>query len=67
MVIAGAAWVVPMVGVVVYSLLSVLGQLVGARLLDVRVPSPGTNLGWHLVLGLALTFVAVLVAAPRRA
>jgi len=66
MVIAGAAWTVPMLGVLVFSLLSVLGQLAGAFLLDLLVPTPGTSVGWHLLLGLGMTFAAVLVAAGRR-
>jgi transporter family-2 protein len=65
-VIAGAAWVVPALGILVFSLLSVLGQLTGALLLDVLAPTPGTTIGWHLYLGVALTFVAVLIAAGRR-
>lgn len=65
--IAGAAYTVPVLGVLVYSLLSLLGQLVGALLLDVLVPTPGASLGWHLLAGTALTFVAILVAAaPSR-
>jgi len=66
-IIAGAAWVVPTLGVLVFSLLSVFGQLAGAFLLDVVVPTPGTSVGWHLIAGLAMTFTAVLIAAaPRR-
>lgn len=65
-VIAGAAWVVPGLGVLVFSLLSVLGQLAGALVLDVIAPTPGASLGWHLITGLVLTFVAVVIAyAPR--
>jgi transporter family-2 protein len=65
-VIAGAAWAVPLLGVLVFSLLSVLGQLTGALLLDLLVPTPGTNVGWHLFAGVGLTFVAVLIASRRR-
>lgn len=66
-VIAGAAWVVPVLGVLVFSLLSVFGQLTGALLLDLVAPTEGTSIGWHLLAGIAMTFVAVLVAAaPRR-
>lgn len=65
-VIAGAAWAVPSLGVLVFSLLSVLGQLAGSLLLDVVAPTAGTSVGWHLVAGVALTFVAVLIAAGRR-
>ena len=66
-VIAGAAWVVPTLGVLVFSLLSVLGQLTGSLLLDILIPTPGTSVGWHLLAAVALTFVAILIAAgPRR-
>jgi transporter family-2 protein len=65
-VIAGAAWVVPVLGVLVFSLLSVLGQLTGAFLLDLLAPTPGTSVGWHLLIGLAMTFAAVVVASRNR-
>ncbi len=66
-VIAGAAWVVPTLGVLVFSLLSVLGQLSGSLVLDILIPTPGTNVGWHLVLAVGMTFVAILIAAgPSR-
>lgn len=64
--IAGAAWVVPILGVLVFSLLSVMGQLTGALLLDLLLPTPGTTVGWHLYAGVGLTFVAVLIASRRR-
>jgi transporter family-2 protein len=65
-VIAGAAWSVPILGVLVFSLLSVLGQLTGALLLDLLLPTPGTSVGWHIFAGVGLTFLAVLIAAGRR-
>jgi transporter family-2 protein len=64
-VIAGAAWAVPLLGVLVFSLLSVMGQLTGALLLDVLAPTQGTSVGWHLVAGLCLTGVAILISARR--
>jgi transporter family-2 protein len=66
MVVAGAAWVVPVLGVLVFSLLSVFGQLFGAFLLDAAFPTSGTSLGWHLLVGITMAFVAVLVAATSR-
>jgi transporter family-2 protein len=65
-VIAGAAWVVPVLGVLVFSLLSVMGQLTGALILDLVVPTPGTTVGWHLFAGVGLTFLAVLIASRGR-
>jgi bacterial/archaeal transporter family-2 protein len=64
--IAGGAWVVPLLGVLVFSLLSVFGQLTGALLLDLVFPTAGASVGWHLVAGIGMTFAAVLVAAGRR-
>ncbi len=66
-VIVASAWTVPKLGVLVFSLASVFGQLTGAFLLDLLAPTPGTTVGWHLVAGVVLTFVAILIAAsPRR-
>ncbi len=66
-VIAASAWVVPKLGVLVFSLASVFGQLTGAFLLDLLAPTPGTSVGWNLIAGIGLTFVAILIAAaPRR-
>jgi bacterial/archaeal transporter family-2 protein len=66
-IIAGAAWAVPLLGVLMFSLLSVFGQLTGALMLDLLAPTPGTTVSWHVIVGLAVTFAAILVAAaPRR-
>lgn len=64
--IAIAAWVVPITGVLVFAVLSVAGQLSCALLLDILAPTDGTILGWHLVLGVGLAFVAVGIAARGR-
>lgn len=61
-----ASRVVRPLGVLLFSLLSIGGQLAGSLLLDVVVPTPGTALGWQLVLGVVLTGVAVAFAAVRR-
>jgi transporter family-2 protein len=63
--IAVAAWVVRPLGVLVFALLSVSGQLAGALLLDLLVPTPGASVGGRLVVGLLLTFVAVGIASAR--
>lgn len=65
-VIVGGAWAVPVLGVLVYSLLSLFGQLAGALVLDLLAPTPGTSLGWHLFVGVGMTGLSVLVAAGRR-
>jgi transporter family-2 protein len=64
-VILGGAWAVPVLGVLVYSLLSLFGQLAGALLLDLVAPTSGTSVGWHLFAGVGMTAVAVLVASAR--
>lgn len=65
LVIAGAAWVVPTLGVLVFSLLSLMGQLTGALALDLAAPTPGTTVGWQVVAGVVLTGVAVVLAGYR--
>jgi bacterial/archaeal transporter family-2 protein len=64
--IAIASWVVPIVGVLLFALLSIAGQLSGALLLDVVAPTAGTELVWNLFAGVALALVAVVVAARGR-
>lgn len=64
--IAIAAWAVPIVGVLLFALLTIAGQLSGALLLDVVAPTSGTQLSWTLVAGVVLAFIAVLIAARGR-
>jgi transporter family-2 protein len=61
-----SAIVVKPLGVLLYSLLSVGGQLVGALLTDLLVPAPGVELGWQVVAGVLLTAVSVAIASLRR-
>jgi transporter family-2 protein len=61
-----SAIVVRPLGVLLYSLLSVGGQLVGALLTDLLVPSAGVVLGWQVVAGVVLTGLSVTIAAVRR-
>ena len=49
-----------------FALLSIAGQLTAALLLDLLAPTPGASVGWNLVAGLVLAFVAVSVAARGR-
>jgi len=60
-----SAIVVKPLGVLLYSLLSVAGQLVGALLTDLLVPAPGVELGWQVVAGVLLTGLSVAVATMR--
>ena len=61
-----AARVVRPLGVLLFALLSIGGQLLGSLVLDIVVPTPGTVVGWQLVRGVALTGAAVAFAAVRR-
>ena len=61
-----AAWAVPIVGVLLFAVVTIAGQLSGALILDVIAPTAGTDLGINLVLGVLLAFVAVAVAARGR-
>lgn len=63
--IAAAAWVVLMLGVLRFGLLSISGQLSGAVVLDLVAPTSGSVLSVNLVVGLLLAFVAVVVSARR--
>jgi transporter family-2 protein len=61
-----AAVVVRPLGVLLFSLLTIAGQLAGSLVSDLLVPTAGTVIGWQLVAGVVLTGVAVTVAALRR-
>ncbi|MGK5672818.1 DMT family transporter [Micromonospora sp. URMC 106] len=69
--IAVAAAIVRFTGVLLLGLASIAGQIVGAVLLDVLLPTAASHPSVTTLLGAALTMVAVLVAAlappaPRR-
>ena len=61
--IATAAWVVQRLGVLVFALLSITGQLGGALVLDWVAPTEGATFHLTLVLGVLLAAVAVAVGA----
>ena len=63
--IAAAAWVVPMIGVLRFGLLSISGQLSGAVVWDVVAPTAGAAISANLIAGLLLAFLAVVVSARR--
>lgn len=63
--IAAAAWVVPMLGVLRFGLLSISGQLTGAVAWDVLAPTSGAVVSANLIAGLLLAFLAVVVSARR--
>ena len=60
--IALAAWAVRGVGVLVFGLLSIAGQLLGSVVIDVVAPSGNTGFGWSEGVALALVALAVLLA-----
>jgi bacterial/archaeal transporter family-2 protein len=65
--IVTASWGVPRYGVLVFALVTIAGQLSAALVLDLVAPVAGTEVQWSLVLGILLTYAAVLVGAGRRA
>jgi bacterial/archaeal transporter family-2 protein len=64
--IATAAWVVPRVGVLLFALISISGQLSGALVLDLLAPTAGTELGPQLFLGIGITFIAIALSTVPR-
>jgi transporter family-2 protein len=52
--------------VLLFALISISGQLSGAVLLDIVVPTDGTELGAHLFIGIGLTFVAIALSTVPR-
>ncbi|GAA4567092.1 DMT family transporter [Micromonospora coerulea] len=68
--IALAAAIVRFTGVLLLGLATIAGQIVGAVLLDLILPTAASHPGPTTLLGAALTLVAVLIAAlgpaPRR-
>lgn len=68
--IAAAAWVVQRLGVLLFALLTITGQLTGALLLDLLAPAAGVPIHLTLVAGVLLAGAAVAVGtlsswAPR--
>jgi hypothetical protein len=49
--------------VLLFSLISIGGQLAGSLGSDLLFPTSGTDVGWQLVAGVALTGAAVAFAA----
>lgn len=64
--IGTAVTAVRVIGVLLLGMASVAGQLTGAVLLDVFVPTEGGALSATSLIGIALTMVAVGIAAIRR-
>ncbi|WP_089157070.1 DMT family transporter [Micromonospora sp. NBS 11-29] len=64
--IALAAALVRFTGVLLLGLATIAGQVIGAVLLDLVLPTSASHPGVNTVLGAVLTLVAVLIAAARR-
>ena len=70
--IAAAAWIVQRLGVLLFALLTITGQLSGALILDWVAPAAEVDVQLTLVVGVAIAGLAVLVGslpswAPRLA
>ena len=50
-------------GVLIFSLVAVVGQLLGAVLLDLFFPTPGNVVSAEVLIGIVITVVAVVIAA----
>lgn len=62
-VIGGTVVLVRYTGVLLLSMGMVAGQLIGALILDLVVPTPGTRVDVSTVVGIGLTLVAAAIAA----
>ncbi|MFM7874889.1 MAG: DMT family transporter, partial [Actinomycetota bacterium] len=65
--IAFSALIVQHLGVLTFTLYSVGGQLIGALVLDLYLPSEGISVSWYLVSGIALTYVGVIIGGANQA
>lgn len=64
--ISTASWGVPRLGVLVFALISIAGQLTAGLALDLFVPVAGTSVTTNLVIGVIMTLVAVAVGSTTR-
>lgn len=64
--VAGSAWSVRALGVLLLSLIVIAGTLVGALAVDLVVPPEGATVNGYLVAGIVLTFASVGLAVVRR-
>lgn len=61
-----AAFMAKTLGVFLFTLTSVVGQLSGAVLMDVLFPTATTNITWQLLLGVSITGAAVVLASGKK-
>jgi len=63
--IAFTSTIVQHLGVLIFTLISVGGQLVGSLLIDLFSPTEGVQISVYLVSGIVLTYLGVLVGGVR--
>ena len=61
-----ASFMAKTLGVFLFTLTSVVGQLSGAILMDVLFPTASTNMTWQLLLGISITGAAVVLASGKK-
>jgi bacterial/archaeal transporter family-2 protein len=61
-----AAFMAKTLGVFLFTLTSVVGQLSGAILMDVLFPTASTNITWQLLVGISMTGAAVVLASGKK-
>jgi transporter family-2 protein len=64
--VAGSAWAVRALGVLLLGLVVLAGTLVGAVAVDLVLPTEGADVNGYLLAGIGLTFASVGLAVVRR-
>ena len=64
--VSTASFMAKTLGVFLFTLTSVVGQLSGAILMDVLFPTASTNITWQLLLGISITGAAVVLASGKK-
>lgn len=70
LVVVNTAWAVKYLGLLLLTVVSVSGQVIGAVVVDLLLPTQDVEVTWPLLSGAALTVIAVVVgvlASPRGA
>ena len=64
--IAFSATAVQHMGVLVFTLFSVGGMLIGSLIIDLVAPTSGTDISWYLIAGILLTYLGVIANGQSR-
>jgi len=64
--IAFSATAVQHMGVLVFTLFSVGGMLIGSLIIDLVAPTSGTDISWYLIAGILLTYLGVFANGQSR-